>query len=137
MAGEDTCPTWLAVQYLISERIPDSVKKKFRKTKLTRKPGPTKSMKKARYIFAKQHEHWTLEGWKSVIWTETSIVLGQRWGMAAPNVRCVKSCLRERWKEYSDFMFWCSFIYDFKGPAISRRPKRKRRRQLLSRISNV
>jgi len=36
-------------------------KKKFRKTKPTRKPGLTKAMKVARYLFTKRYEHWTLE----------------------------------------------------------------------------
>ena len=32
------------------------------------------------------------------------------------NEACVKSCVRERWKGYSQFMFWGCFTYDFKGP---------------------
>ena len=28
----------------------------------------------------------------------------------------VRSCIRERWKDYSEFMFWGCFSYDKKGP---------------------
>ena len=45
------------------------------------KPGLTEEMMKARLEFCKEHEHWTLEDWKRVIWTdETSIILGHRRG---------------------------------------------------------
>lgn len=30
--------------------------------------------------------------------------------------KVVKSCIRERWKGYSEFMFWGCFSYDEKGP---------------------
>ena len=53
----------------------------YRKTKCTCKLGLTKAMKEARYYFAKRFEHWTLEDWKKVIWSdETSVLLGHRRG---------------------------------------------------------
>jgi len=75
-----------------------------------------------RYAFALRYQHWTLEDWKSVIWTdETSDVLGHRRGSYRVwrrlDERCTKSCVRERWKRYSKFMFWGCFTYDFKGPS--------------------
>ncbi|KAG5793518.1 hypothetical protein H9Q71_014431, partial [Fusarium xylarioides] len=39
----------------------------FKKTKLMRKPGLTKSMKAERLAWCIAHRDWTLEGWKSVI----------------------------------------------------------------------
>jgi len=51
----------------------------FRSVKESVKPGLTEEMKKARLEFCKAHEHWTLNDWKKVIWTdETSVVLGHR-----------------------------------------------------------
>ena len=42
--------------------------------KQTVKPGLTLDMKKARYDWCKAHEHWEIEDWKNVIWTdETSV----------------------------------------------------------------
>lgn len=110
-------------------------KKKFRKTKPTRKPGLTKAMKEARYQFAKRYEHFTLEDWKRIIWTdETSIMLGHRRGgyrvWRQAHERCVKSCIRERWSGYSEFMFWGSFTYDFKGPCHIWRPETKKEKSL-------
>uniref|UniRef100_A0A093UTP7 Uncharacterized protein n=1 Tax=Talaromyces marneffei PM1 TaxID=1077442 RepID=A0A093UTP7_TALMA len=38
-------------------------------------------MKQARLAFALEHQHWTLEDFKNIIWTdETSVVLGHRRG---------------------------------------------------------
>lgn len=48
----------------------------FRKTKLTRKLGLTKKMKKERLDWCLAHQHWSHNDWKNVIWTdETSIIL--------------------------------------------------------------
>jgi len=48
----------------------------MKKIKPTRKPGLTKKMKEERLAFCHRHQHWTLEDWKNVIWSdETSIIL--------------------------------------------------------------
>jgi hypothetical protein len=48
----------------------------LRKTKPTRKPGLTKKMKADRLAWCLEHQHWTLEDFKNVIWSdETSVVL--------------------------------------------------------------
>ena len=75
-------------------------KDNFRKTKPTRKPELTADMRSARYLFALQHRHWTLEDWKSVIWSEkTSVVLVHRRGgyrvWTRHNEACGKSWVRE------------------------------------------
>lgn len=93
----------------------------FRKTKPTRKPGLTARMRKERLDWCLERRHWTLEDWKAVIWTdETSIVLLHRRGgyrlWRQPEEKVQKSCIRERWKGSSEFMFWGSFSYDEKGP---------------------
>ena len=64
---------------------------------------------------------WVMEDWKNVIWTdETSVVINYRRGgyrvWRRADERVVKSCIRERWKGYSEFMFWGCFSYDKKGP---------------------
>ena len=92
----------------------------MRKTKPTRKPGLTAQMKKDRLEFCLRHEDWTLEDWKNVIWTdETSIILGYCLGgyhiWRTPEERFLKSTIRERWKGFSEFMFWGTFIYNKKG----------------------
>ena len=93
----------------------------LRKTKPTRKPGLTERMKMERLEFCHRHEHWTLEDWKNVIWSdETSVILLHRRGgyrvWRTSKEAFVQSCIRERWKGYSEFMFWGCFSYDKKGP---------------------
>jgi len=93
----------------------------MKKTKPTRKPGLTKKMKEERLAFCRHHQHWTLEDWKNVIWSdETSIILLYRAGgyriWRSSKEALLKSCIRERWKGYSEFMFWGCFSYDKKGP---------------------
>ena len=78
-------------------------------------------MKTQRLAFALAHEHWTLEDWKNVIWSdETSVLLGHRRGgyrvWRLPSEAFTKSCIRERWKGFQEFMFWGCFSYDKKGP---------------------
>jgi hypothetical protein len=49
--------------------------------KPTTKPGLTPAMRKIRLEWCLDHQHWTGEDWKNVIWSdETSVVLGHRRG---------------------------------------------------------
>ena len=93
---------------------------RLRWRKTTKKPGLTLAMMEARYQFALRHEHWTIEDWKKVIWTdETSVCLGTRracirvWRDSTESYN--KTCVHRRWKGYSEFMSWGSFSYDKKG----------------------
>lgn len=74
-----------------------------------------------RLKFCRDHEHWTLEDWKNVIFSdETSVVIGQRRGAVriwrTSDESTNPTCVRRRYKGYSDFMVWASFTYDRKGP---------------------
>jgi transposase len=93
----------------------------FRKTKPTRKPGLTKKMKEDQLAWCLAHRDWTLEDWKSVIWSdETSVILLHRRGgyrvWRRADERFVRTCIRERWKGAMEFMFWGAFSYDKKSP---------------------
>lgn len=93
----------------------------FKPCKRTVKPGLTDAHREARYQFALRHEHWTLEDWKAVIWSdETSVILGSKRGRTRVWRRTFerhdKTCIWQRWKGYSEFMFWGCFTYDKKGP---------------------
>ncbi|KAJ5711662.1 hypothetical protein N7488_005818 [Penicillium malachiteum] len=106
----------------------------MRKTKPTRKPGLTKAMREARLRFCYEHQDWTLEEWKDVIWSdETSVVLLHRRGgyrvWRTSSERFVRSCIRERWKGASEFMFWGCFSYDFKGPCHCWKPETTREKK--------
>jgi hypothetical protein len=78
-------------------------------------------MKAERLKWCLDYKDWTLEDWKNVIWTdETSVVLLHRRGRyriwRTSEEAFVRSCIRERWKGYLEFMFWGSFSYNKKGP---------------------
>merc|ERR1712000_494996 len=93
----------------------------LRKVKPTRKPGLTEKMRKERYEWCLARKDWTLEDWKNVIWSdETSVVLLHRRGgyriWRRSDEKLLKTCIRERWKGSSEFMFWGCFSYDKKGP---------------------
>jgi hypothetical protein len=93
----------------------------FKKTKPTRKPGLTKKIQQDRLDWCLQRKDWTLEDWKNVIWSdETSVILLHRRGSyrvwRKADEAFVRSCIRERWKDASEFMFWGAFSYDKKGP---------------------
>ena len=96
-------------------------KQGFRKTKVVRKPGLSAKMKQERLEWCLAHQHWTLEDWKNVIWSdETSVILLHRRGgyriWRMPKEKFLRSCIRERWKGAQEFMFWGCFSYDKKGP---------------------
>jgi len=102
----------------------------LRKKKPTRKPGLMKKMKEDRLKWCTEHQDWTLDDWKRVIWSdETSVVLLHRRGgyrvWRKSEERFLKSCIRERWKGYSEFMFWGCFSYNRKGPCHCWAPETK------------
>ncbi|EKJ68815.1 hypothetical protein FPSE_11007 [Fusarium pseudograminearum CS3096] len=103
----------------------------FRKTKPTRKPGLTQRMREERLAWCLARQDWTLEDWKSVIWSdETSVILLHRRGSyrvwRRPDERFLRSCIRERWKGSMEFMFWAAFSYDKKGPCHCWSPETKK-----------
>ena len=115
---------------------------RFRKKKPTTKPGLSEASKKTRLEFCLQHQHWSLEDWKNVIWTdETAVVLGVRrlghriW--RTPEERLSRGCFRPRWKRYTEFMFWGSFSYDRKGPCHIWKPETAQERKIAERQLNA
>jgi transposase len=107
----------------------------FSKTKPTRKPGLDAKAKAARLRFCLRYRHWTLEDWKKVIWTdETAVVCGFRRGgyrvWRTSEERYNKSCIRPRWKGYTEFQFWGSFTWDRKGPCHIWNKETKAQRKL-------
>ena len=93
----------------------------YRKVKPTKKPGLTDAQRAARLKWCLEHQYWTLEDWKKVLWSdETSVIYGLRrggervWRTVYENNEA--TCRRNRWKGFSEFMFWGCFSYDHKGP---------------------
>jgi transposase len=123
LTGQD-----IGLQVSLSPRTIRRVLKRkgYRKVKLTVKLGLTTAMMEARLQFALRYQHWTLEDWKAIIWSdETSVVLGHRRGghrrgghrvWRTAKERYDIHVKRTRWKGHSEFMFWGCFTYDKKGP---------------------
>lgn len=93
----------------------------FKNVKLTTKPGLNNPQKLRRLEWCLQHQDWTLDDWKRVVWSdETSVVLGAIRGKRRVWRRTRESedgtCISRRWKGFKSFMFWASFTYDAKGP---------------------
>jgi transposase len=93
----------------------------YKPCKLTRKPGLTQANKLKRLQWCLDHEHWTLDDWKKVIWSdETSVTWeGQRGRVRVwrtVDEAYIYHCIRRRWKGFKQFMFWGCFSYDKKGP---------------------
>jgi hypothetical protein len=87
-----------------------------------------KRMRKERLDWCLAYQHWTLEDWKNVIWSdETSVILLYRRGAycvwRTKEEAFVRSVIRERWKGSSEFMFWGCFLYDRKGPCYCWAPE--------------
>jgi transposase len=61
-------PSWQPVSPSTVYRV--LKKHGYRVYKRTIKPGLTKEQMKERLKWCLEHEHWTLEDWKNVIWTD-------------------------------------------------------------------
>jgi len=93
----------------------------YKPLKPTKKPGLTEANKVARLKWCLEHQDWTLEDWKNVIWSdETSVTWGgQRgrirvWRTSSEAYNC--HYIRRRWKGFKEFMFWACFSWHGKGP---------------------
>ena len=122
-AGREKSTEYLAYEAGISRSSCHRVLKRhgFNKVKPTVKPGLSDKAKQKRLEFCLRHQHWTLEDWKNVIWSdETSVVLGHRRGgqrlWRTPSEATDPTCIRRRWKGAHEFMFWGCFSYGKKGP---------------------
>jgi hypothetical protein len=85
------------------------------------KPGLKLEDKAERLKWCLDHEHWTLEDWKNVIWTdETSVQLGSVRGKRRVWRRADEAfhphVITRRWKGFSELMWWSAFSYNKKGP---------------------
>ena len=121
--GREKSSAMLAFDHVLSSSTILKILKKngFRACKSTKKPGLTSIMKEARLKFCIDHQHWTLEDWKNVIWSdETSVMLnavrGKRLQWRTSKEMNDKTCIRRRWKGRSEFMFWGCFSDDKKVP---------------------
>jgi len=91
------------------------------KTKPMRKPGLSEAMRTACLKWCLAYQHWSLKDWKNVIWSDKTLVVlcirrGGYWVWRRSDEKVLKLTIRERWKGYSEFMFWACFSYREKGP---------------------
>ena len=93
----------------------------YKPVKPTKKPGLIEANKITRLKWCLDYEHWTLDDWKKVIWSnETSVTWGgQRgrirvWRMSSKAYNY--HCICRWWKGFKEFMFWGCFLWYGKGP---------------------
>ena len=110
----------------------------YKKVKPIWKPKLTPAMKEARLAFTIKYKDWTIEDWKRIIWTdETNVVLGQRrgnhrvWRTPLEGEEPVTSTIQERYHKGTEFMFWGSFSWDWKGPCHYWAPETKKEKAKL------
>ena len=63
----------------------------FRAVVKARRPGLSKCHHRERLDFAKSHQHWALEGWKRLIWSD-----GRKWVWKKSGKALVTGWLREQ-----------------------------------------
>ena len=101
-------PSWQPVSPSIVYRV--LKEHGYRVYKRTIKPGLTKEQMKERLKWCLEHEHWTLEDWKNVIFTdETSVqmgaVRGKRRVWRKKDETFHPHVVTRRWKGFSEFMW--------------------------------
>jgi transposase len=122
-AGREKSSEVLAYDYIMSRSSALRILRShgLSKVKPTRKPGLNAVQRASRLVFCLDYKDWTIEDWKRVIWSdETSVILGHRRGAVrlwrSDTEAYERTCIRRRWKGYSEFMFWGCFSWDKKGP---------------------
>src|SRR4051812_34372823 len=85
-------------------------KNKFKWVKHIVKPRLIFEIRKKHLEWCLEHEHWTLDDWRKVIWSdETSVVLGHRHGANCAWRRTWErydgTVIRRRHKKAAEFMF--------------------------------
>ena len=108
----------------------------FRPCKSTKKPGLDSIMKEARLQFCLRYQHWTIDDWKNVIWTdETSIILGSRRGRRLSGVPRKKCMLKRVFdvdgKDAPSFCFGAVFRTIRKDLFISGKQRLQKRKERL------
>ena len=96
-------------------------KQGYKPCKPTQKPGLNKANKLKQLEWCLDHQDWTLENWKKIIWSdEISVTWGGQRGRVCvwrkSDEAYLHHCIRRRWKGFKQFIFWGCFSYNQKGP---------------------
>lgn len=99
----------------------------YRRFHARRKPPITETNRRKRLAWAREHEHWTIDQWRNVLWTDETWVTGGHhrrvWVTRRPGEEFNENCIVERHVRKSGWMFWGSFCGIglnglLKGPAF-------------------
>ncbi len=87
-----------------------------------RKPPISEKNRCLRLQFAKDHESWTVDQWRQVLWTDETWVTGGRhrktYVTRLPGEELDDTCIMERLQHPHGWMFWGCFSGYGKGPGI-------------------
>jgi hypothetical protein len=93
----------------------------LKRTKPTKKLELTDIQRAQRYEIALSRKDWGLAEWRMVIFSDEALIIvsakrGQQNISRFSDERYHKDCIKRRYNNYSEAMFWGCFTYDYKGP---------------------
>lgn len=85
------------------------------------KPPLSPKQMEARLAWAYKYEHWTIQQWASLLWTDETWVTGGRhrrqWVTRKAGEELHANCMTPKIRKWKGWMFWGSFAGFQKGPA--------------------
>lgn len=94
----------------------------FRRRVARKKPPITERTRNLRETWAREHEHWTLEQWAKVLWTDETWVTGgphrKQYVTRRQGEEWDPTCIVEKHQRKGGWMFWGCFSGLGKGPGI-------------------
>ena len=86
------------------------------------KPPLSDVNQRKRLAFALEHEHWTIQDWSAILWTDETWVTGGRhrrqWVTRKAGEELHPDCLLQKIPRRRGWMFWGSFAGGEKGPCV-------------------
>jgi len=85
----------------------------FKRYVARRKPPIIEATYQKRLAFAERHIDWTLNDWKTILWSDKTWVTGGRhtrtWVTRRPGEELDPTCIVERYQRKKGWMFWGCF----------------------------
>ena len=86
------------------------------------KPPHSIENRRIRKRWAEEHQYWTYDDWKLVLWSDETWVTGglpgRTWVTRKPNEELEDDCIVDSGRKGNGWMFWGSFSGDTKGPSL-------------------
>ncbi|KAF6815631.1 hypothetical protein CMUS01_12404 [Colletotrichum musicola] len=94
----------------------------FQRRSARRKPSISETNRQKRLAWAYENNHWTVEDWRKVLWTDETWITGghhtKLYVTRRPGEEWDPTCIIEKHQRKRGWMFWVCFSGDRKGPGI-------------------